>query len=689
MMCFYSLNYSTNYGICDFYARQFQGKISSVSDTNHPVKKILNLFANEEGILAKPANIISESTSSANVVSTEEQQMVYVGGDLIGIKLNTKGVIVVEYETLCHTDDSVSCPAKDAGILPGDVITHINGMEVNSAEEFGKILAVSGVTECKVSLIREEVNKELTVTSIMCSDGIIRIGLWIRDNVMGLGTLSFITADKTSFAALGHSISDSTTGITVPIKEGELVGASVIGIVKGRKSTPGEIRGILQKSEDPNGLIEKNSEFGIYGKLNATEDYFEERKLYPVAKIEQIKEGKATLITTIDNEKHEYNIEIEEIKMQNYPAVKSMKIRISDPELIKITGGIIQGMSGSPIIQNGMVVGALTHVMMNDPTRGYAIFAEWMLDNCSSCQNMTAFCLLNLYNEAEKNKNGDKQEMKKNRVCIADDNATFAASLEKRINKSDYFVVDFIAANGKELMDYIRKEFPEVVILDIVMPITDGLDVLMSIKRNMPDYNPIIVMVSAIGGESYTKRCISMGADYYFVKPVNLEEFTNRLEKLVTPEVIREDEKSLSYYENPSRLNAHAPRTYNFTAKYADIKDQHLLITEILREIGVPAHIKGYSYMREAIKIVVSRPEMLGQITKELYPRVAHKFATTPSRVERAIRHAIEVAWSRGKVEEIDEIFGYTIDNAKGKPTNSEFVAMIADRVRNIMGEYV
>ena len=278
---------------------------------------------------------------------------------------------------------------------------------------------------------------------------------------------------------------------------------------------------------------------------------------------------------------------------------------------------------------------------------------------------------------------------KKNRVCIADDNITFATSLEKRINKSEYFVVDFMAANGKEVIEYIKKEFPEVVILDIVMPITDGLDVLRMIKNNMQDYNPIVVMVSAIGGESYTKTCISMGADYYFVKPVDLEEFTGRLEKLVAPDKTETEDRTKSYYENTERKRTRESRSYTFTTKYTDIKDQHLLVTEILREIGVPAHIKGYTYMREAIKIVVSRPEFLGQITKELYPRVAQKFSTTPSRVERAIRHAIEVAWSRGRVDEIDDIFGYTIDNAKGKPTNSEFIAMIADRVRNITGEYI
>jgi len=271
------------------------------------------------------------------------------------------------------------------------------------------------------------------------------------------------------------------------------------------------------------------------------------------------------------------------------------------------------------------------------------------------------------------------------KVCIIDDNITFASALEKKINYSQKFVVEHVAANGKEAMTYIKMSLPDVIITDIVMPVMDGLDVIRAVRQKIENYNPVIIVISAIGGENYTKKCIEMGADYYFVKPLDIDEFAKKIEYLIV-----RDEMAISanqYFENPVKT-ASAASAYSGSAIQKNVKNYHILITETLRELGVPAHIKGYTYIREAIKMVVKNQDLLGQITKELYPGIAQKFQTTPSRVERAIRHAIEVAWSRGKVEEIDSIFGYTIDNSKGKPTNSEFIAMIADRIRNIMGQY-
>ncbi len=270
------------------------------------------------------------------------------------------------------------------------------------------------------------------------------------------------------------------------------------------------------------------------------------------------------------------------------------------------------------------------------------------------------------------------------KICIIDDNITFANTLEKKLNYSSRFAVEHVAANGKEAMTYIKMSMPDVIITDIVMPIMDGLDVIRYVREKMDNYTPIIVVISAIGGETYTKKCLQYGADYYFVKPINLDDFSSKLEEMIKEE---EEETMDIYYENPTN-GIMQVMTVPMDPGFREVKDQHIMITETLRELGVPAHIKGYTYIRESIKRVVREPELLGQITKELYPGVADKYKTTPSRVERAIRHAIEVAWARGKMEEIDNIFGYTIDNSKGKPTNSEFIAMIADKIRNMTGNY-
>ncbi|MCL1912882.1 MAG: sporulation transcription factor Spo0A [Eubacteriaceae bacterium] len=264
-------------------------------------------------------------------------------------------------------------------------------------------------------------------------------------------------------------------------------------------------------------------------------------------------------------------------------------------------------------------------------------------------------------------------------VAIADDNANFADAIEKKLSTTDRFEVVGVTSNGKDMVELIRRERPDAIIVDLIMPTADGLDVLRSVQSLGKMYNPKIVMLSAVGGEKFTKKAVELGADYYFVKPVDLDEFAAKFQ-----EVFSSDDDSVS----TNNLSFEPFEKAELTQPAPSSKNYHLLITTMLHEIGVPAHIKGYTYMRDAIKLVIAEPEMLGGITKELYPSIAKKYSTTPSRVERAIRHAIEVAWSRGRVETIDNIFGYTIDQNKGKPTNSEFIAMIADKIRMQVGEF-
>ena len=386
MFCAFTANYAQNEFVFSTQMTDNSSFSCSYRAVNKDVGKKNESFSEKkEGITGQNGNNYSEDSA------TSGKTYVYPGGDLIGIKLNTEGVIAVAYEKLPHSGSSFS-PAQDAGILAGDVITHIDGLRVNSADEFERLLSVTEQSVFTLTLQRKDVVLEKKVNVVKCEDGVRRIGLWVRDNVTGLGTLSFITSDKSTFAALGHPISDSSTGITVPVRTGELVGAEVMSIVKGRTNHPGEIRGIIRRTAEISGTITKNNDFGIYGTLSHS-DILTDPVLMPVGTRSEIREGKALLITTVDNVKSSYEIQIEKIYSQSSPSTRSMMIRIMDNELLEKTGGIIQGMSGSPIIQDGKFIGAVTHVLTADPTRGYAIFAEWMIKNCSSCRTSTAFCM--------------------------------------------------------------------------------------------------------------------------------------------------------------------------------------------------------------------------------------------------------------------------------------------------------
>ncbi|WP_066072335.1 sporulation transcription factor Spo0A [Alkalithermobacter thermoalcaliphilus] len=244
--------------------------------------------------------------------------------------------------------------------------------------------------------------------------------------------------------------------------------------------------------------------------------------------------------------------------------------------------------------------------------------------------------------------------------------------MKEYLEKEDDVEVVGIGRDGLEAIDLIQEKKPDLLVLDIIMPHLDGLGVIEKLNRMNLEKMPKIIILSAVGQDKITQRAISLGADYYVVKPFDFNVFIDRIRQMVEnkPEVIQE--KSNVIIENKT---SKAP----FVKTSGNIEAQ---ITNIIHEIGVPAHIKGYLYLREAIKMVIDNVELLSAVTKELYPSIAKQFNTTPSRVERAIRHAIEVAWSRGKVDTINQLFGYTVHNTKGKPTNSEFIAMVSDKLR-------
>lgn len=252
--------------------------------------------------------------------------------------------------------------------------------------------------------------------------------------------------------------------------------------------------------------------------------------------------------------------------------------------------------------------------------------------------------------------------MEKMRVILADDNREFADLLREHLDSKEDIEVIGVAYNGNEVMDLLEQEKPDVLVLDIIMPHLDGLGVLEKLN-DQPDPMPKIVMLTAFGQENITQRAVELGAAYYILKPFDMDVLTDRIRQMEGRPVTSTRGKSSASAEG---------RADNLDAN----------ITSIIHEIGVPAHIKGYLYLREAITMVYNEVELLGAITKTLYPRIAEKYNTTPSRVERAIRHAIEVAWSRGNMDSIRQLFGYTINVSKAKPTNSEFIAMVADKLR-------
>ena len=261
-------------------------------------------------------------------------------------------------------------------------------------------------------------------------------------------------------------------------------------------------------------------------------------------------------------------------------------------------------------------------------------------------------------------------------VLIADDNSEFANNLAGYVEREEEMEVIGMARDGNEAYDMICGTQPDIVLLDVIMPHLDGIGVLEKIQNTDLRKPPLCIMLSAVGQDKITQRAIDLGAEYYVVKPFDIKLLLKRIKDLKNYQPAQ--------FKNVTMLSREIKVPYIDIPKEAKKSEENLeaLVTNVIHEVGVPAHIKGYQYLREAIMMSVDDIEMLNSITKILYPTIAKKFQTTPSRVERAIRHAIEVAWSRGKMDTIDELFGYTIHNGKGKPTNSEFIALIADKIR-------
>ena len=328
-----------------FFKSYFGFENSEVSDSNSPTK--------------------NENNS---------QTSVYLGGFPIGIKLYCDGVIIVDTQNVA-VSGGYENPAQKAGLLKGDIIKSIDGKKVTRNSEVSKLIEDSNGKELKMQILRNGELKNIQFSSVYSTvSGQYKAGLWIRDSSAGIGTVTFYTEDG-EFASLGHAVCDVDTGEMLPIESGETTNAKITGFYKGKVGTAGELCGILESKST--GKIVVNDGIGIYGVFDSVDTT---RTLYPLANKNEVKIGAAQIVTTIENGKEQaFNIEIERIDYAS-DEHKNLVIKVTDENLISKTGGIVQGMSGSPILQDGKIIGAITHVFLNDPTGGYGIFAETMLE---------------------------------------------------------------------------------------------------------------------------------------------------------------------------------------------------------------------------------------------------------------------------------------------------------------------
>lgn len=295
----------------------------------------------------------------------KQRRSVILCGTPFGLKMKSDGVMVVK--------TAEQSPAKSAGIKEGDIIKSVNGEAVRTNSDISRAVQLNSDM---TSIVLERSDREISFqfSPKREADGL-KIGVFVRDSTAGIGTLTFVDPESKVFGGLGHSVSDVSTGETVPLASGEITKAEIFSVVKGRCGSAGELCGLIFP-ENETGTITANTESGVFGTFGGEIS----GDLYPAAFRQEVKTGSATVLTTIDgNTPKSYSIEIERVNILDLEGSKSMVIRITDPELLEKTGGIVRGMSGSPIVQNGRFVGAVTHVLVNDPTRGYAIFAENML----------------------------------------------------------------------------------------------------------------------------------------------------------------------------------------------------------------------------------------------------------------------------------------------------------------------
>ena len=332
---------------------------------------------------------VEAAYSEEKVVETDKTASDYSGMKLIplgrtsGIKLFADGIMVVELSAIA-TDKGEHSAAATAGIAAGDIITHVNGIKINSTEHFQSMVDACSGNAVKLTVNRDDKIFQVNLTPDKTQyDGKYRIGAWVRDSMAGIGTITFVDPKTGAFGALGHGICDIDTGKLMPFASGSIVSSTITSIKKGESGSPGELRGEFELKNDI-GIFYSNTDRGIFGKITDRSIY-SSLKAVPVANTSEIVPGHASIISNIKGKACvAYDIEITKIYNNGIDGDKNMLIMVTDKRLLESTGGIVQGMSGSPVMQNGKLIGAVTHVLVNDPKKGYAIFIENMLQNMKS-----------------------------------------------------------------------------------------------------------------------------------------------------------------------------------------------------------------------------------------------------------------------------------------------------------------
>lgn len=329
-------------------------------------KAVLSLFGN-----------IPLKKIDVNVVSNS---VVVGGGEAIGMRLNSSGLTVISFEEITSRDYSKVKPYRDKNIQRGDIIVEINSVKVEDVNQFVKEIQKSKGNEIELTFLRNgNVYKETLKPEIDRNDGKYKIGIWVKNITSGVGTVTYIDKNTGIFGALGHGISDIDGMNLLDIESGTAYKAVILSVKKGQKGNPGELKGAIREN-NIYGEVTKNTRFGVFGYINENLDI--EGDEYEIGLKNEVKEGNAQILCTVNGDKVKlYDICIEQVNIHGDIQEKSMIIKVTDEELIKETGGIVQGMSGSPIIQNGKLIGAVTHVLINEPTRGYGVFIETMLEN--------------------------------------------------------------------------------------------------------------------------------------------------------------------------------------------------------------------------------------------------------------------------------------------------------------------
>ena len=312
-------------------------------------------------------------------VTPTDGSSVFVSGNTVGIYMETEGVLIIDTGEITSKDGKTQEPAKNI-VKPGDYIVTFNQQKVSNKKELIEDLDLLEGQDVTLEIVRDGETIPVSLTPVQDTSGEYKLGIWVRDNTQGIGTLTFVDSYG-NYGALGHGISDVDTGDLLNISTGALYQAEILGIQKGSSGNPGELAGLIRY--EPGrilGSITGNSKNGIYGKISGGDEAISLRKM-EVAYKQELKTGPASVLCCVDGEVKEYEAEITRIDMNHEDTNKSFVIQVTDPELLELTGGIVQGMSGSPVIQNGKFAGAVTHVFVQDSTSGYGIFAETMLEN--------------------------------------------------------------------------------------------------------------------------------------------------------------------------------------------------------------------------------------------------------------------------------------------------------------------